>query len=145
MAKAIWLMKANGEDSRPILSAPTEDYFVDLMWFPDGKRLGYKRLSSRTDTTGTSLESCDLKGQQIAMVASSRVGQGRFIGGSCILPTGEFLYWMGPWQQNESSLWQIHINLRTGQPIGEPRRIMSSSGFNDMARAAASTESVWHS
>jgi Tol biopolymer transport system component len=37
---------------------------------------------------------------------------------------------MGPWQENDSSLWQIHINLKTGQPAGEPRRILSSSGFN---------------
>jgi len=129
--KSIWLMKANGEDSHPILNVPTEEYVSGLMWFPDGQRLGYQRHRSGTDTSGTWLESCDLRGQQIAVVASSPIGQGQDpIGGSYILPTGEFLYWRGAWQQNESSLWQIRTNLKTGQPLGEPRRIMSSSGFN---------------
>ena len=89
-----------------------------------------------TDTSGTSIESCDLKGQQIAVVAS--VHQVSILyGESCILPTGEFLYWMGPWRQNESSLWQIHTNLRTGQPLGEPRRILSSSGFNNFGPSSS--------
>jgi serine/threonine protein kinase/Tol biopolymer transport system component len=127
-AKTIWLMKANGEDFHPILSAPTEDYFSELMWFPGGQRLGYERVRYGTDKMGNSLESCDLKGQQIAVVASTPSVE-YSIRGSCILPTGEILYWMGPWEQNKSSLWQIHTNLRTGQPLGEPQRIMSLSGF----------------
>jgi serine/threonine protein kinase len=126
--KSIWLMKANGEDFHLILTAPTEDYVTGLIWFPDGKRLGYERVRFGTDKMGKSLESCDLKGQQIAVVASALLAD---IGVSCILPTGDILYWMGPWGQNESSLWQIHTNLKTGQPVGEPRRIMSSSGFSN--------------
>jgi serine/threonine protein kinase/Tol biopolymer transport system component len=128
--KSIWLMKANGEDSHPILTAPTENYLSGLTWFPDGKRLGYERLHGETDKIGKSLESCNLKGEQIVVAASALLVESA-IGVSCILPTGGFLYWRGPWQQNESSLWQIHTNLTSGQPVGEPRRIMSSSGFTN--------------
>ena len=92
--KSIWLMKANGEDSHAVLTAPTEDYLFWLMWFPDGKRLGYHRFRGGTETSGTSIESCDLKGQEIAVVTSTPLADD-YIGESCILPTGEFLYWMG--------------------------------------------------
>jgi len=63
--QTIWMMKANGEDSHAILSAPTEDYFSELMWFPDERRLGYQRFRGGTDTFGKSIESCDLEGRQL--------------------------------------------------------------------------------
>ena len=76
----IWVMKANGEDSHPILSAPTEDLLFGPMWFPDGKRLGYHHDHNGIGTSGESIESCDLKGQEIAVVASTPSGSDSMTG-----------------------------------------------------------------
>jgi len=64
----IWLMEANGGNAHKIITGSKEDIFLRVLWFPDGRRLGYLRQSIVKQQLA--IESCDLKGGSASVLFS---------------------------------------------------------------------------
>ena len=129
---AIWLLGANGEDPKKMLSLNRDEGLLEVAWSPDGNRIAYVRFRQSTDKFEVSLESLDLKsGQVVPILSDPRLGVR--IAGLCWLHDGRIIYSLReppPSSQFESSLWEIKTDIRTGRPTGTPRRITNWVGLS---------------
>jgi len=124
----LWLMGAQGENPRKFLSV-TEGEALDYpVWSPDGQRVAYKRYHAG----GVSLESRDLKGEQLTTIFFDPKLE--VIAGSWWFPNGRMVFTVRAMEpepnQNDCSLWEIQVDPKTGRPLGQPRRITKWAGFD---------------
>jgi serine/threonine protein kinase/Tol biopolymer transport system component len=120
--REIWLMGAQGEEARRFVSGSEGDGLYWAAWSPDGQRIAYQRFHRVADKLECSIESRDLKGGQPTVILSDRrLSVARFLW----LPGGRFLYTipeteaLGP----STSLWEVGVDTRTGQPLSKPKRL----------------------
>jgi serine/threonine protein kinase/Tol biopolymer transport system component len=123
--KEIWLMGANGEEPRRIILAAEGEFLAGTEWFPEGKRLGYGRVFA----TGLNIESFELKtGQRTASSAAPSMR------GAVLLTDGRVVYSLlePPPNHNgtDMNLWEIKIDLGSGQTVSKPRRLTNWAGFS---------------
>jgi eukaryotic-like serine/threonine-protein kinase len=124
----IWVMGANGEEPRRIVTADkggVAEQLVGVVWSPDSRRIAYERFGNRID-----IESRDLKGgQPTIFVSDPKLG-----GGFCWLADGRLIYSLAEIapsiSANETNLWEIKVDGGSGQPEGKPRRITGWSEFS---------------
>lgn len=132
----LWVVGANGEGPRRI-RAPSQSgqaYFGPV-WSSDGKRLFYIRDFDANRT----IESCDLRGEQVTNIFPS--GQKYAHGWDalhslCWVPDGRILFSMretGPF-----NLWGIKVDAATGRPLSEARRLTQWSGFQTVQAGSLS-------
>lgn len=124
-SRELWLMGANGENARQLLSLDYGYKLDSLVWSPDGQRLAYIKSSSGYEQV--SLETCDLEGRQTTVMLSDRRLQdfiwrpdGRLV---CVLIEP-------PPNQYDVNLWELRADPRTGQASGQPRRLTNWAGVN---------------
>ena len=126
--KEIWVMRADGEEARKVVAAAAGDKFLRLLWFPSGQRLVYGRLhdSQKDNESYRAIESRTLTGADPKIIVS----EGR-MRGWCLLQDGRVIYSLveTPPDDRDSNLWEIGVNLRTGQAIDKPRRLTNWTGF----------------
>jgi Tol biopolymer transport system component/predicted Ser/Thr protein kinase len=123
--KEIWLMGANGEEPRRIISAAEGEFLAGVQWFPEGKRLGYGRVFA----TGLNIESFELKtGQRTASSADPSMR------GAVLLTDGRIVYSLlePPPNHNgtDMNLWEIKIDLGSGHTVSKPRQLTNWAGFS---------------
>ena len=117
----IWSMSAAGEDAALILRGAPQDAFSDLMWFPDGKHIGFVRAPI---VPASSVESCTLPCTQPAVMVST---PGLLF--ARLLADGRLVYAVGSWLPDASTtLWQVPISLTTGRADGATRRSRAWTG-----------------
>ena len=128
--REIWLMKANGEESRRVLAIESGATFLQVAWSPDGKRLAYlKNYSTRLERA---IESCDLQGGH-----STVIWPDRRLKNFCWTPRGRIIATLsetGPdfsAEPSQSDLWQVQV--RNGQTAGVPQRLTNFSGFTPVS------------
>ena len=120
-ANEIWLMGANGEQARRLLTAGSDTNFRSLTWQPDGKRLGYMRWrSTSTDDFQSSIETCDLSDTEPSTILADPDGN---IADFSYLRDGRIVYSRIRDYQTETDLWQISSDKITGKPVGAPVRL----------------------
>jgi eukaryotic-like serine/threonine-protein kinase len=127
----LWIMGANGEDPRNILSLSKGEGILKVVWSPDGNRIAALRFSQSTEKIDVRLESIDLKSGQVTPILSDSKLTVRDPGLSW-LTDGRIIYSQAepsP-KQFESNLWQIKTDIRTGHPVEEPRRITNWAGLS---------------
>jgi serine/threonine protein kinase len=127
--REVWLMGANGEEPRKFFGGREGDAFTRVSWGPNGQRIAYARFELAL--TGyeyrVSVESRDLQGGNPTTIASN--------------PDLRDYYWMPDGRMllsraesgsngNDSNLWEIKVNPRTGVPSGTPRRLTDWAGFS---------------
>ncbi len=127
--REIWLMGPQGEEPRRFLSGSEDDNFYWATWSPTGQRIAYTRFHRTADTLVCSIESRDLKGGQPTLIVSDP----RLCNDSIKFlwyPDGRFIYVMlePPPNQDNSNLWEIRVDTRTGQPVGKPRQLTEWTG-----------------
>jgi DNA-binding winged helix-turn-helix (wHTH) protein/Tol biopolymer transport system component len=108
----IWVMGSNGEEPARLLSAPTQDNFAGLAWFPDNKRI----LFIRDPVVGPeTVESLELEGGRPAIVVSSH-----YLTASVFLHDGRLLYsvWGQSVKYSEIHFWEVQVDLNTGRAAG---------------------------
>ncbi len=125
VASEIWLMGANGEEAHKILSVKTTaDWLGRMAWSPTGERIAYVKFHPALDKFEASIESCDLKGGQTAVILSDPKLQD-----FCWLPDGRMIYSLRQsLSTNDSDLWELKTDLRTGEPAGKPRQLTNWVG-----------------
>jgi Tol biopolymer transport system component len=128
-SREIWMMGAQGEEPRRLVSGSEDDGFFWTAWSPDGQRIAYLRYQRRPDGPECSIESRDLKGGQSTLILSDR----RLCDANNKLVwylSGRFIFSMlepGP-EQGANNLWEIRVDTRTGQPVSQPTRITNWVG-----------------
>ena len=127
--REIWVMGAQGEEPRRVVSGSEDDGVFWTAWSPDGQRIAYARFHRTPDKTECSIESRDLKGGQPTVISSDPrlcAGTTKFLW----YPTGRFIYTMlePESRRGDNNLWEIRVDTRTGQAVSKPRRLTNWFG-----------------
>ena len=141
----IWLMGANGDDPRKIVTANEGEPLNWVVWSPDSRRIAYERfcfgpagaVAGLLESQGvrSDIEIRDLKGGQPASVLSvPTLPTGGFEGGFSWLADGRLIYSRGEAAPGlgspETNLWEIRVNASGGKLADEPKRITNLTDFN---------------
>jgi len=125
-SQELWLMGADGEHPRK-LAGQTGDLFRSPVWSQDGDRVAFVRGVYRAGTYGIQpqIEILDLASNQRWTVSSeARLGPAlAWVGDRVVYVLSE----VSP-SQNDSNLWSLKIDARTGKSLGTATRITSSAG-----------------
>ena len=128
-SREIWLMGPQGEEPRRLVAGSEDDGFFWAAWSPTGQRIAYARFHRTPDKLECSIESRDPKGGQPTLVLSDPrlcSEDVKFLW----YQGGRFVYTMTEPEpnQDDTNLWEIRVDTRTGKPIGKPRRITNWAG-----------------
>jgi Tol biopolymer transport system component len=122
----IWIMNPQGEGAEKILSAGENNWVYAVQWFPDSRRLAYRRHRLTPARLEISIETT-LKGAEPTVVVADPL-----LTSYCWMPQGYLLYarkekpaGLG----NNGNLWKVQISLATGKAEGVPKRLTNWAGF----------------
>ena len=126
-AQGIWVSTADGGDQRRILTAQHGEYFYQVTWSPNGRRLAYSKGLAGNGIYVSAIESVSLKGGPPIRILSSPKLQG-----FCWLPDGRIVYSLrqSVMTGDDSNLWEVRTINQTGEPAGEPRQLTNWPGFS---------------
>jgi Tol biopolymer transport system component len=114
----IWLADPNGNGVRKIVDGGL-DYFGPAAWSPDGKEFAFVRAS--VERPEGRIQIYDVGKGRVETVLSL-AGLGSDI---CWVRSGELVYSLSeaPPNQDNSNLWSVQLDTRTGRPAGAAIRI----------------------
>ncbi len=114
----IWLSDPNGNGARKIVDGGL-DYFGPAAWSPDGKEFAFVRAS--VERPEGRIQTYDVGKGRVETVLSL-AGLGSDI---CWVRSGELVYSLveAPPNQDNSNLWSVQLDTRTGRPAGAAVRI----------------------
>jgi len=124
--REMWLIRPDVGQARKLFVAADEDSgFTGAEWSPHGQRLSYARSHRVGDHIDRPIESRDLQGGP-AITALADAGWDW-----SWLPDGRMIYAVdGPGPAGENcNFWTTRIDERTGNPIGEAKRLTNWAGF----------------
>ena len=123
----IWVMSSQGDNSRKVLASGESEWFDNVHFSPNGRRLAYAR--SRTAGGGgqaKAIETSDLNGANQTVVVTM---PGLYVHDLCWLPNGRIIYSLDESAlSGDENLWEIGVDNRTGLPSGKPKRIKQWAG-----------------
>lgn len=120
-----WLVNSNGEGPRKFRhSSHPKEHNGFPAWSPNGKRLFY--VHTFDNYKGHSIENCDLRGEDVTTTFSAKAE----IQGLCGAPDGRIFFSMG--ELSGMNLWEIMVDVATGRPLAEARRLTQFYGFTFM-------------
>ena len=125
-SQELWLMDANGGGARK-LAGELGDFFRSPVWSSDGKQVAFVRGVYHPGTLDVEpqLEILDLASNERRVVLKTRLGPAMaWVGDSLVYVLAE-----APPSQNDSNLWSMKIDARTGKPLGPAKRLTSAPGF----------------
>jgi serine/threonine protein kinase len=126
--KEIWVMGANGESPRKILTSEKGTYAV-LAWSPTGQRLAFIKDAG---DKGTSIETLSLNGGPASTVLSDPRLVGGFDSAPLLwVPDGRVLFDFSEVDAAGSpstDLWGVVADPQSGKPSSGPRRITNWHG-----------------
>jgi len=121
----IWLMNADSGHARSFIKPNAGFRLFMSTWFPNGRRLAYLKwaVSGQHDTT---LESRDIDGSNVVLITGSNYL------GFWLDRSGRSIYSQAepPPNQYDSNLWELGVDLASGKPRGNPRRLTDWKGYN---------------
>jgi Tol biopolymer transport system component len=124
----IWVMGPRGEDPRKITSGDDVTLFDSVVWSPDSRHIVYVKTDAGPNAYRRTLVSRDLKDSAPSVILADFQG-----GDFAWLPDGRILYMLDepppPPQGQDTNLWEIRVDPKTGLPRGNPRRITNWAGF----------------
>jgi DNA-binding winged helix-turn-helix (wHTH) protein/Tol biopolymer transport system component len=132
----LYLTNVEGNEERKV--AEISGYvFAPPAWSPDGERLAYPKAifwAGYSDEK-VELESYDLKSGKTRTILSDY----RLEEGVAWTRDGRLLFSLSeePPNQVESNVWALHIDGRTGKPLGNPERITSGPDAKPLESVSA--------
>jgi len=130
----IWVMDDHGEHAQKILGLAASEFLWSVRWSPSGQRLAY--ISMSMQSSGDSLETCDLKGTNRTVVLKAP-GLARWARSLWWLPDDRIIYSQAETADVEANLWQIRMNTAAGTPVGKPKRITHWAGVDVKSLSAS--------
>ena len=127
----IGTISSTGQNPRIIADEKEGAGFSQLVWSPDGNRIAYLKIDANFERFECSIENRDLQGgTPVRVLTSEKLCQNPQ--GFWWARDGRFIFSLaesGP-NSNDSNLWQVRLDSRTGQPHDQPSRITNWSGFS---------------
>ena len=125
--REVWVMGIHGDNPQRIFAVGAHEWLPSVHWSPDGKRLAYIKCLGSSNRPQTSLETCDLRGRRLTVVAPVTLILNDF----CWLPEGRIIY------AQDGNLWQISMDNHAGTPTGKPKSITHWVGSELSALSAS--------
>jgi Tol biopolymer transport system component len=124
----VWLMQSNGGNARRIIGHE-QNPFGPVAWSPDGKRIAYYESGYHFGMMpfDNQIKTLEISTQKSELIASDpHLGPGL-----AWLQDGHLIYSLSepPPSQNDSNLWSLPVDNRTGRPTGSPVRITRQPGY----------------
>jgi Tol biopolymer transport system component len=121
----LWIAGVSGGAARRLLTAPPGCGFTEeLAWSPDGTSIAFELIQ----TTGRepAVQTYDLKTGRISTVVSNPQ-----LENFCWAPDGRLIFSRREDSPNHrsSNLWEVNVDVLTGQARGKPRRLTRWSDF----------------
>jgi Tol biopolymer transport system component/tRNA A-37 threonylcarbamoyl transferase component Bud32 len=130
--RELWVMRANGEEPQRIVAAEEGGSLSEAAWLPDGGKLAYFREPARKREVSVvrRIEVYDLATRQSHLVGTHTSPPPSFIGPLCWSPEGRLLFavYDKPPNQRNGNLWELRLDPKTAQPLGEARRLTNWVG-----------------
>jgi len=129
--RSIWLVGANGQAPRLLAEGDEGTGFMQLVWSPDGNRIAYLKIRQASDDFACSLEDRDLHGSPpVVVLTGTNLCQSPQ--GFWWAPDGRLIYSLAEPSpnSNDSNLWEVKLDPRTGKVEDKPARITSWIGFS---------------
>ncbi len=120
-SREIWLMGSQGESPHRLVSSEGRESFFKVAWDLAGNRIAFAKRDYASDLETISIESCDLNGNNHAVVlALPNVID-------FVWRSRESLIYSMAGRGNSFNLWEVP--LRNGIAVGKPLQLTDWSGF----------------
>ncbi len=129
--QTIWLVGANGEAPRMLAQGDEATGFRQVAWSPDGSRIAYLKIHQVFDAFECAIEDRDLQGGP-AVVVLTGANLCENPQGFWWAPDGRLIFSLAePFPNgNDSNLWEVKLDPRTGKLEDKPTRITNWVGFS---------------
>jgi len=129
--QTIWTVSSTGKSPTMIAQQTEGSGFSQVVWSPEGSRIAYLKIQANFGAFDCSIENRDLHGgSPVNILTDLKL---------CSIPQG--LWWApdgrlvfslaeAPPNGNDSNLWQVRLDPRTGLPHDQPSRMTNWSGFS---------------
>jgi Tol biopolymer transport system component/predicted Ser/Thr protein kinase len=129
--QTIWLAGVNGEAPRRLAQGDEATGFTQVVWSPDGGRVAYLKVHQASGLYECAIEDRDLLGGPPVLVTAGA--------NLCQNPQG--FWWASDGRLifslpepdpngNDSNLWEVRLDPRTGKPQNKPARMTNWVGFS---------------
>jgi Tol biopolymer transport system component len=129
--QTIWVVGANGQAPRMLAQGDEATGFMQVVWSLDGSRIAYLKVHLAFDAFECALEDRDLQGGP-AVVVLTGANLCQNPQGFWWAPDGRLIFSLAEPSPNanDSNLWEVKLDPRTGKPEGKPARITDWAGFS---------------
>jgi Tol biopolymer transport system component len=105
--------------------------FMQVVWSPDGSRIAYLKVHQSSEAFECALEDRDLQGGPVVTVLTD-ANLCKNPQGFWWAPDGRFIFSLAEPSpnQNDSNLWEVRLDPKTGKPEDKPARITNWVGFS---------------
>jgi hypothetical protein len=125
----VWTMNLQGGNSQKVVAAAENESLGDVQWSPRGGAIAYISTREMPDALATSIRTTSAQegGRPTVVVSHPMLGTYSW------LPSGRLIY--ARFDSNPGSslsdgnLWDIPVDLRTGEPHGKPTQLTRWAGF----------------
>lgn len=122
----IWIAESDGEAPRQFLADTDDESLRFQKWSWRGDRIVYGRWVRHGNRWDFSIESRDLEGGSLTTLVGGRRLQPQFL----MVKDRLVFVRREPFpRQRDQNLWEVTVDARTGQPVGEPRRLTDWADF----------------
>src|SRR5262245_7573069 len=129
--QTIWTISSSGKSHKMIAQQKEGSGFSQVVWSPDGDRIAYLKIQANFGAFDCSIESRNLLGgSPVNILTDLKLCSNPQ--GLWWAPDGRLVFSLAepPPNDNDSNLWQVRLDPRTGQPLDQPSRITNWSGFS---------------
>jgi Tol biopolymer transport system component len=130
--QTIWVVGVNGQSPKLVAQGDEATGYMQVVWSPDGTRIAYLKIHQMVDyALECSLEDRDLLGGS-PVVVQTGANLCQNPQGIWWSPDGRLIFSLAEPSPtvNDSNLWQVTLEARTGKPLDKAARITSWVGFS---------------
>jgi eukaryotic-like serine/threonine-protein kinase len=129
--RTIWLVGTNGQDPRMLAEGDQGTGFMQVVWSPNGTRIAYLKVHQSDEAFECTLEDRAPQGGPVVTVLTG-ANLCKNPQGFWWAPDGRFIFSLAEPSpnQNDSNLWEVRLDPKTGKLEDKPARITNWVGFS---------------